>query len=75
MTTGDLAARHGESLMNTFGPPKLVLTRGEGPYVWDADGRKHLDLLSGNTFTKKRPSPRLALCCIPNRGNSVSPPS
>ena len=33
--------------MNTFGPPQLVLTRGEGPYVWDADGNRYLDLLGG----------------------------
>ncbi|WP_425562416.1 acetylornithine transaminase [Microlunatus aurantiacus] len=37
--------------MNTFGPPKRVFVRGEGPYVWDADGRKHLDLLSGLAVT------------------------
>ena len=35
------------SLMNTFGPPKLVLTRGEGPYVWDDAGKQYLDLLGG----------------------------
>ena len=34
-------------MMNTFGPPKRVFVRGEGCYVWDADGRQHLDLLSG----------------------------
>ena len=28
------------SLMNTFGPPQLVLTRGEGAHVWDADGKR-----------------------------------
>src|SRR5690348_14979312 len=33
--------------MNTFGPPKLVLTRGEGAYVWDVDGNRYLDLLGG----------------------------
>ncbi|MBZ5736209.1 acetylornithine transaminase [Nocardioides sp. TRM66260-LWL] len=44
---GDYATRYAASLMNTFGPPKLVLTRGEGPYVWDVDGRRHLDLLGG----------------------------
>ncbi|QGN35514.1 acetylornithine transaminase [Microlunatus sp. Gsoil 973] len=33
--------------MNTFGTPKRVFVRGEGCYVWDADGRRHLDLLSG----------------------------
>jgi acetylornithine aminotransferase len=34
-------------LMHTFGRPKRVFVRGEGCYVWDADGAKHLDLLSG----------------------------
>jgi acetylornithine aminotransferase len=33
--------------MNTFGPPKRVFVRGEGCYLWDADGRRYLDLLSG----------------------------
>jgi acetylornithine aminotransferase len=48
MTASDaLRQRYAASLMNTFGPPKLVLTRGEGPYVWDADGRRYLDLLGG----------------------------
>ena len=39
--------RYAHALMNTFGPPKLVLSRGEGPYVWDADGTRYLDLLGG----------------------------
>ncbi len=39
--------RYSRALMNTFGPPKLVLSRGEGAYVWDADGRRYLDLLGG----------------------------
>ena len=48
MTTSDeLQTRYADSLMNTFGPPKLVLVRGEGPYVWDADGTRYLDLLGG----------------------------
>ncbi|WP_420841989.1 acetylornithine transaminase [Haloactinopolyspora alba] len=33
--------------MNTFGPPQRVLVRGEGCQVWDADGRRYLDLLAG----------------------------
>jgi acetylornithine aminotransferase len=45
--TDDLKRRYADSLMNTFGPPKLVLTRGEGPYVWDADGNRYLDFLGG----------------------------
>jgi len=39
--------RYAASLMNTFGPPKLVLTRGEGARVWDEQGREYLDLLGG----------------------------
>lgn len=35
------------SVMNTFGAPKRVFVRGEGCYLWDADGRRYLDLLSG----------------------------
>ncbi len=33
--------------MNTFGPPKLVLVRGKGAHVWDADGKEYVDLLGG----------------------------
>jgi acetylornithine aminotransferase len=33
--------------MDTFGAPQRVLVRGEGPYVWDADGVRYLDLLGG----------------------------
>lgn len=40
-------ARYGQALMNTFGSPQRVLVRGEGCYVWDADGRRYLDLLAG----------------------------
>lgn len=43
----DLQERYAASLMNTFGPPKLVLTRGEGAHVWDADGKEYVDLLGG----------------------------
>ena len=42
-----LQQRYAASLMNTFGPPRLVLTKGEGPYVWDAEGTRYLDLLGG----------------------------
>ncbi len=39
--------RYGHALMDTFGAPQRVLVRGEGPYVWDADGTRYLDLLGG----------------------------
>src|SRR5690242_8366394 len=39
--------RYAAALMNTFGPPQLVLTRGRGAHVWDADGKEYVDLLGG----------------------------
>ncbi len=39
--------RYTSALMNTFGPPQRVLVRGEGCYVWDADGNRYLDLMAG----------------------------
>src|SRR5688500_16965530 len=39
--------RYDGALMNTFGMPQRVLVRGEGPYVWDVDGNRYLDLLGG----------------------------
>lgn len=45
--TAAWTARYGDALMNTFGPPQRVLVRGEACHVWDADGRRYLDLLAG----------------------------
>jgi acetylornithine aminotransferase len=39
--------RYSGTIMNTFGTPQRVLVRGEGCYVWDADGNRYLDLLAG----------------------------
>jgi acetylornithine aminotransferase len=39
--------RYAGALMTTFGRPARVLARGEGCYVWDADGTRYLDLLGG----------------------------
>ncbi|GAA1959007.1 acetylornithine transaminase [Nocardioides panacihumi] len=46
MSTG-FTERYRSALMNTFGAPKLVLTRGEGAHVWDEDGQEYVDLLGG----------------------------
>jgi acetylornithine aminotransferase len=34
-------------MMNNYGTPPLALVRGKGVEVWDADGRRYLDLLAG----------------------------
>ncbi|GAA1475560.1 acetylornithine transaminase [Nocardioides aestuarii] len=39
--------RYPEALMNTFGPPRLALVRGEGAHVWDESGREYVDLFGG----------------------------
>lgn len=46
-TTGGYQERYAASLMNTFGAPKLLLTRGAGAHVWDADGKEYVDFLGG----------------------------
>ncbi|TQM83865.1 acetylornithine aminotransferase [Saccharothrix saharensis] len=35
------------AMMNNYGTPGLALVRGEGAHVWDADGNRYLDLLTG----------------------------
>jgi len=64
--------RYGNALMATYGRPQLVLVRGEGCHVWDADGRRYLDLLGGLAVSDSEPSvrpwnaPRKAtMCCRP----------
>ncbi len=45
MNTDPLSLHH-QYIVPTYAP-NLVLERGEGPYVWDADGRRYLDFLGG----------------------------
>jgi acetylornithine/N-succinyldiaminopimelate aminotransferase len=35
------------SMMDNYGTPDVTLVRGEGAEVWDADGKRYLDLLGG----------------------------
>ena len=44
---GALAARFEAAFMPNYGVPPLVLVRGEGCHVWDADGTRYLDLIAG----------------------------
>ena len=45
--TSNVAARYPEVMMNTFGAPKRVFVRGEGIFVWDTEGNRYTDFLSG----------------------------
>jgi acetylornithine/N-succinyldiaminopimelate aminotransferase len=39
------------SLMSTYPPVAVTFVRGEGSYLWDHEGRRYLDLLSGLAVT------------------------
>lgn len=52
MSTGKISADQLEAwgtsaLMPNYGPPSVQFVRGEGSYLWDAQGRRYLDCLSG----------------------------
>lgn len=35
------------TLMNTYGNRTTTLVKGDGPYVWDSEGKRYLDALAG----------------------------
>ena len=47
MSQQSLKDRYAAVMMNAFGAPLRVFERGEGVHLWDADGNRYLDLLSG----------------------------
>jgi acetylornithine/N-succinyldiaminopimelate aminotransferase len=47
VTTAELQQRWRHALMDNYGIPALSLVRGSGAEVWDADGRRYLDLVAG----------------------------
>ena len=38
-------------LMPTYAPPRVTFVRGEGSYLWDDQGRRYVDFLSGLAVT------------------------
>ncbi|MBM3214608.1 aspartate aminotransferase family protein [Candidatus Poribacteria bacterium] len=47
MSNASIKAEATQFIVNTYGERSLALVRGEGPYVWDADGNRYLDFLGG----------------------------
>ena len=47
MTTAEIKEMATEYIINTYGDRSLAFVKGEGPYLWDADGKKYLDFLGG----------------------------
>lgn len=46
-TNSELKARAEKVLMPNYGSRDTGMVRGEGTWIWDADGRQYLDFLSG----------------------------
>ncbi|WP_424531543.1 acetylornithine transaminase [Sphaerisporangium viridialbum] len=44
---GSLTERFEAAFMPNYGVPPVALVRGEGAYLWDADGVRYLDLIAG----------------------------
>ena len=42
-----LIDRYAAAIMPNYGQPPVALARGEGCWVWDADGERYLDLIGG----------------------------
>lgn len=43
----NLLDRYQRTMTNMFGTPARALVKGEGVYVWDADGKRYTDFLAG----------------------------
>ncbi|GAA3833465.1 acetylornithine transaminase [Sphaerisporangium flaviroseum] len=46
-SAGSLRERFEAAFMPNYGVPPVVPVRGEGCHLWDADGRRYLDLIAG----------------------------
>jgi acetylornithine/N-succinyldiaminopimelate aminotransferase len=46
-TTDEILSRAQASLIGNYGRLPVVMDRGEGAYLWDADGKRYIDLFAG----------------------------
>ncbi len=60
-TTNELIADSNTYIMGTYARLPIVLVRGEGARVWDADGKEYLDFLAG-----------IAVCALGHANPQVS---
>ncbi|MEL7563358.1 MAG: acetylornithine transaminase [Dehalobacterium sp.] len=47
MNNQEITAKGQKYVMNTYGRLPLAIVKGQGAYVWDADGKEYLDFVSG----------------------------
>ena len=51
MKTSEIQALNDKYIINTYGARRLAITRGEGVYLWDAEGNRYLDFFAGIAVT------------------------
>ena len=51
MNTQEIDALYAENIINTYGPRKRAMVRGEGMRLWDAEGNEYLDFFAGIAVT------------------------
>ena len=47
MNLASVVKSESEVLLPTYDRQKVLFTRGQGVYLWDSNGKKYLDFLSG----------------------------
>ena len=47
MRTQDVIKNEQQYILQTYGRPEFVLERGNGVYLFDTDGNRYLDFVSG----------------------------
>lgn len=47
VTTAEIKDMANKYIINTYGERPISIVRGEGAYVWDAEGKKYLDFVAG----------------------------
>jgi acetylornithine/N-succinyldiaminopimelate aminotransferase len=65
MNTEEIMNMDSEYVMHTYGRHKLVLVKGEGAVVWDADGKSYIDCVAGiavNNVGHANPKVAAAIC-------------
>src|SRR3977135_3720668 len=59
MTNQELVQRAQSVLFQNYRTQPIALVRGEGSYVWDADGKRYLDFIGGiATVSVRHAKPR-----------------
>lgn len=51
MNTKEIKELNDRHIINTYGARNIAVVRGEGVWLWDADGKKYLDFFSGIAVT------------------------